>query len=408
VLEFGLLRPPRHVLFGDGSLEAIAGVTRPFGGRFLVCTDAGIAASGHLDRLLACLGAAGVRTTVWDTTEPELPLAGVTDAIRFARRADIGGVIGFGGGSSLDLAKLVALGCAHGEDLRPYITGARAVPGPVMPLVAIPTTAGTGSEVTPVAVLTDPTATLKVGVSSPHLVPDAAIVDPTLTHGCPPAVTAYAGIDALAHAIEAYIARSGTAAPENLRGVFVGKNSLSDVFALEAIAKLAPNLAAATRDDHEARTAVAYGSLAAGLAFATAGTAAAHALQYPIGARTHTPHGLGTGLLLPHVMRFNRPERIAELARVAAAAGWATGAGAEADADAAIDGVARLGRSLGLPGSLRDLEVSEDELPEMAALAAGITRLAANNPRPLELEGALAILRAAWSASRPDHTEVAA
>lgn len=399
--ELGLLRAPRQVLFGDGTLEALPAVVAPHGQRFLVCTDAGLAATAHVDRLLGCLQRAGVAVTVWDATEPELPLANVTAAIRFARRADVDGIVGFGGGSSLDLAKLVALGCAHGEDLRPYLAG-QAVPGPVLPLVAVPTTAGTGSEVTPVAVLTDPDQVLKVGVASAQLVPRAAIVDPTLTHGCPASVTAHAGIDALAHAIEAYTARSAAPPPDGLEGVFVGKNSLSDVLALDAIGHLAPNLLAAMQDEPAARSAVAYGSLAAGLAFGTAGTAAAHALQYPLGARTHTPHGLGTGLLLPHVMRFNRACRAAELADVARAAGWGS------DAGASIDGVARLVAAIGLPAGLSDLGVERADLPAMAKQAAGITRLAANNPRILDAAGALEILSAAWHPTTTQPREVAA
>jgi alcohol dehydrogenase len=263
-------------------------------------------------------------------------------------------------------------------------------------LVAIPTTAGTGSEVTPVAVLTDPDALLKVGISSRQLIPTYALCDPTLTHGCPPTVTAHAGIDALAHAVEAFTA-ARRHPPLGTSGGFVGKNSLSDTFALEAIRQLFPNLLAAQRDEPEARAAVAYGSLCAGLAFATAGTAVAHALQYPIGARTHTPHGLGTGLLLAYAMRFNRPARVAELAAI----GRAMGVGTDRDddeqaADAAVAGVAALATTLGIPPSLAELSVSEEDLPELARQALGVSRLIVNNPRELGVEGLLEILLAAW------------
>src|SRR5207302_7734368 len=174
-------------------------------------------------------------------------------------------MIGLGGGSSIDLAKLVALGVAHGEDLRSFY-GEEQVPGPIAPVIAMPTTAGTGSEVTPVAVLTDPEAVLKVGISSRYLIPTYALVDPILTHGCPPSVTAHAGIDALAHAIEAYTA-ARRQLPLGSDAVFVGKNSLSDALALVAVSNIAPNLPAASRDEPDARAAVAYGSLCAGLAF---------------------------------------------------------------------------------------------------------------------------------------------
>jgi alcohol dehydrogenase len=318
-------------------------------------------------------------------------LAAIREAVASAPQC----VVGLGGGSSIDLAKLVALGVAHGDDLRSFY-GEEQVPGPIAPLIAVPTTAGTGSEVTPVAVLTDPAAVLKVGISSRHLIPTYALVDPTLTHGCPPSVTGHAGIDALAHAVEAFTA-ARRRLPPGSTGVFVGKNSLSDPLALVAVEQIAPHLVAAQRDEPDARAAVAYGSLCAGLAFATAGTAVAHALQYSIGARTHTPHGLGTGLLLAYAMRFNRPARLAEMAAI----GRAMDVSGDEDcderaADAAIAGVAELATAVGVPSSLAELQVTEDELPELARQALGVSRLIVNNPRELGEDDLLEILRAAW------------
>jgi alcohol dehydrogenase len=345
--------------------------------------------------VLASLDAAALEVEVFDGTVPELPMETVLGAVRSALRFGPDCLVGLGGGSSLDLAKLVALGVAHGYELRSFY-GEEQVPGPVAPVLAIPTTAGTGSEVTPVAVLTDPEAILKVGISSRHLIPAYALVDPTLTHGCPPPVTAFAGIDALAHAVEAYTA-ARREIPPGSEAVFVGKNALSDTFALPAIAAIAPNLVAATRDEPEARTALAYGSLCAGLAFGTAGTAVAHALQYPIGARTHTPHGLGTGLLLAYAMAFNRPARVAELAVVARAMAVAgDDDDDEAAADAAIAGVASLAEAVGVPASLAELGIEERELPELANQALGVARLIANNPRELGEADLAEILGSAW------------
>jgi alcohol dehydrogenase len=262
--------------------------------------------------------------------------------------------------------------------------------------VAIPTTAGTGSEVTPVAVLTDPEAVLKVGISSRRLIPTYALVDPTLTYGCPPSVTGHAGIDALAHAVEAFTA-ARRQLPPGSEAVFVGKNSLSDAFALMAVRQIAPHLVAAQRDEPDARAAVAYGSLCAGLAFGTAGTAVAHALQYPIGARTHTPHGLGTGLLLAYAMRFNRPARVAELAAIAHAMGVARDEhDDERAADDAVSAVAELATAVGVPSSLAELRIAEDELPALARQALTVSRLVVNNPRELGEPQLLEILRAAW------------
>lgn len=395
----GVMRAPREVLFGDGVAEAAGTLASRVGRRVLVLSDPTIACGEAGGRVLASLRTAGLEVEVFDGTVPELPMDAVLGAIEVARRLGPDCLVGLGGGSSLDLAKLVALGVTHGDGLRSFY-GEEQVPGPVAPVLAIPTTAGTGSEVTPVAVLTDPDAVLKVGISSRHLIPTYALVDPALTHGCPPAVTGFAGIDALAHAVEAYTA-ARRELPPGTDAVFVGKNAFSDDFALRAIAAIAPNLIGATRDEPRARAALAYGSLCAGLAFGTAGTAVAHALQYPIGARTHTPHGLGTGLLLAYAMAFNRPVRVAELAAVGRAMGVAgDDHDDEAAADAAVAGVASLAGAVGVPASLAELGVEERELPELASQAIGVARLIANNPRRLGEAELAEILGSAWRGER--------
>lgn len=395
MLDRGFMRAPREVVFGAGVADAVGEFARRLGNRALVVTDPTLAAGEAARRLLRSLRSEGLKVELFDGTVPELPMDTVRSAIGFAAHVAPQCVIGLGGGSSIDLAKLVALGVAHGDDVRSFY-GEEQVPGPVAPLIAVPTTAGTGSEVTPVAVLTDPDAVLKVGISSRRLIPTYAIVDPTVTYGCPPSVTAHAGIDALAHAVEAFTA-ARRALPPGTNAVFIGKNSLSDSFALVAVRHIAPHLAAAQRDEPEARAAVAYGSLCAGLAFGTAGTAVAHALQYPIGARTHTPHGVGTGLLLAYAMRFNRPDRLAELAAIGRAM-RPRGDGLEDEraADDAIAAVAELASAVGLPASLAELGVAEQELAELSRQALGVTRLIVNNPRELGEEELLEILRAAW------------
>jgi alcohol dehydrogenase len=232
---------------------------------------------------------------------------------------------------------------------------------------------------------------MKVGISSPHLIARTAICDPLLTLEAPAQVTAYAGIDALSHAIEAFMAIERPPSWDlPLRRVAVGKNALSDALALVAIRAIAPALERAVRDgsDLAARTEMLYGSLCAGLAFANAGVSAAHALQFAIGAATGTPHGLGTGMMLPYVMAFNRAARGAALQEIAGALG-------EPAADP-VDVVHRLGLAVGLPSSLADLGLPQDRLPELAEQAASIRRLADNNPRDLDPAGAEAILDAAW------------
>lgn len=388
--DVGVLRPPATVLFGRGVVQAVGGQAAALGRRALVCTDGTLARGPQGSAVVRSLRAAGLAVDVLDAAVPELPLGAVEAAVARARAHAPDCVVGLGGGSSIDLAKLVALGLSTDVPLREqYVEN--AVSAPTVPVIAVPTTAGSGSEVTPVAVLSDPDITLKVGISSPYLVPRAAICDPALTEGAPPAVTAHAGIDALAHAIEAFTAirRSGWADVVS-RG-FVGGNVLSDRFAVHAVAQLSRSLRAAVDDDPAGRSAALEGSLCAGLAFATAGTAAAHALQYPLGARTGTPHGLGTGLLLPYVMAFNvraQPERLAAVA---------VAMGADPEPAAAIEAVLDLARDLGLPRTLQELGVERSALEPMAEQALGIARLIQNNPREVDLAGAVSILEAAWS-----------
>jgi alcohol dehydrogenase class IV len=331
---------------------------------------------------------------------PELPVDQVGTATERARRHGADVVVGFGGGSCLDLAKVVATCLAHGGLPQDYY-GENQVPGPVVPVVAIPTTAGTGSEVTPVAVLADPERTMKIGISSPHLIPAAAVCDPELTVSCPPGVSAAAGADALVHCIEAFTAvrREPTPALSTER-VFVGKSELTDAFALLGIRQAAAHLARACShpDDLAARSGMMLAALAGGLAFGTAGTAAAHALQYPVGGLTHTPHGTGVGTLIPYVMAFNLPVRTTELAEVARAMGAADAADADPStgARAAVTAVADLLSAVGIPRTLAALGMPEDRLAWAADEAMSARRLVENNPRPLDAGAALGILRAAF------------
>jgi len=395
---FGLLRGPREVLLGVGQRQVLPAVVQGLGRRALVVTDPHLAAGAGLRELVDGLTTAGVAVRVFDEAAPELPLEQVPVAAEVARRHDADVVVGFGGGSCLDLAKVLALLLRHGGQPVDYY-GEGRVPGPIAPVVAVPTTAGTGSEVTPVAVVTDPDRTMKVGISSPHLIPAVAICDPELTVSCPRAVTAAAGADALTHGIEAFTAVRRAATPELSRErVFVGTNVLTDLFALEAVRSVAAHLQRAcdVPDDLDARSGMMRGALAGGFAFGTAGTAAAHALQYPIGALTHTSHGAGVGALIPYVMAFNAPERVEKLGEIARAIG---ADGGESDpaalARAAVRGVAGLLGSVGIPQTVADLGVPADRLPEMARDAMSARRLVENNPRPLDEASALTLLRAA-------------
>lgn len=397
----GVLRLPDHIHFGAGARASVAPGVRRYGRRAVVVCDPFLSASADFAQLLADLEGAGVSVHIETGVVPELPTDSVTAAaVRSAAfKADV--VVGYGGGSALDLAKLVALLLAHGGELSAYY-GENAVPGPVLPLIAVPTTAGTGSEVTPVAVVSDPARELKVGVSSPHLVPRVAVVDPELTMGAPASVSAHAGIDAFVHAVEAFTA--SVRPPEWSTAdlpVFVGKNALSDVLAIEAVQLLGSSLRRVVADgtDRDARADAARGSLLAGMAFASAGTHLSHALQYPIGAMTKTPHGLGTGLMLPYVMQAVLPASTPQLALIGRALGVPADEEKE-QAQAAVDAIASLTADIGIPATLADIGIEASELPRIAELAASVTRLASNSMLDIDRAALERILRAAHSGER--------
>jgi alcohol dehydrogenase class IV len=404
-LAGGLLRLPGEIAFGSGVLDSLGRHVSALGREALVVTDANIASTPGFARALALLAAAGVKARVFDATPPDIPPEAVAACVDVARGGAIDVVVGFGGGSSLDVAKVTALLLTHGGPLERYY-GERAVPGPLLPVVAVPTTSGTGSEVTPVAVVSDPGRRLKVGVSDPHLVPRVALCDPDLTLSCPPTVTAHAGIDALMHAVEAYLAPPRPPVWDAVDDeVFRGASSLTAPFALAAIEQIAGTLERAVADggDADARARMQYASLCAGIAFGHAGTAGAHALQYAVGAATGTPHGLGVGLLAPYVLACVRPAAVAPLARVARALGVAApGADLAVAADAAVAEIARLAAAVGIPPSLRALGVAREQLGQLADDAATVTRLLKNSPRPLDRDLLFDILDAAWSGSRTD------
>ncbi|AZO74462.1 MAG: iron-containing alcohol dehydrogenase [Mesorhizobium sp.] len=396
---FAAARLPREILFGKGQRHALPAVAGRHGRRAFICTDERLARTSEFTEILAGLEAARVATLVYDRTLPDVPRDSVGACIAEARSFKPDVVIGVGGGSCLDMAKCAALLLSHGGKLQDYY-GEFKVPGPTLPLIAVPTTAGTGSEVTPVAVISDPERTLKVGISSPHLIAAVALCDPDLTASCPPSLTAIAGADALTHAIEAFTAaKRGADADLPQRHVFIGKNALSDHFALLAIRLLGRSLEAAYRDgsNENARADVMMGALAAGCAFGTAGTAAAHAVQYPVGALTHTPHGLGVATMLPYVMSYNLAAATREIAELGGALGVPRqDRNADQLADATIKEVARLFKAIGITPTLADLGLPEDKIDWTAEQALGIDRLIKNNPRPFDSAAMRRLVRAAY------------
>jgi len=294
------------------------------------------------------------------------------------------GVIGLGGGSSLDVAKLVAL-LAMGQETLAGIYGVGNAKGPRLPLILVPTTSGTGSEVTPIAIVTTGEAQ-KMGVVSPVLLPDVALLDPELTYGLPAHVTAATGIDAMVHAIEAFAS------------VSANNNPLSRMLALQALRLMGGAVLRAVQDgDPAARADMLLGSMLAGQAFANSPVAAVHALAYPLGGHFHIPHGLSNALVLPHVLRFNAvtaPDVYAEMAPHAFPALKAVQG--QERAAAFCESLAQLSRDCGLPQRLRDMNITQDWLPQLATDAMKQTRLLVNNPRPVTVADVLAIYTAAY------------
>ncbi|WP_245636027.1 iron-containing alcohol dehydrogenase [Herbiconiux solani] len=396
----GTLRLPSRIHFGFGVRDQLPLILAEHGTRVFAVVDPFLAGSPEFLRTVDRLRAAGLSVEVHTDVLPELPVDSLTASGTVAAAYSPDVILAYGGGSSLDAAKLIALLVAHGGPLSAYY-GENNVPGPVLPIVAVPTTAGTGSEVTPVAVISDPDREMKIGISSHHLIPVAAVVDPELTMGAPASVTAYAGIDALVHALESYTAAELPLDWSATLPVFTGSNVFARQLALEAVRRIAPNLARAVADgsDREARAEVAYGSLLAGMSFGPTGTHLSHALQYPIGAITKTPHGLGTGLMIPYVLQACVPVIPEKLAAIDVALG-----GSSTDpwvaAQDAVDRVARLCRAIGIPVGLAEIGVAREDLPRIAELALLSKRLVDISPVGSEPSTILTILEAAHAGDR--------
>lgn len=348
----------------------------------LIVTDSGFLHTGLLDTPMDSLRERGLKVSVFSDVIADPPEAVVLMAAANTRTLHIDLVIGFGGGSSMDVAKLLAVLATSTQPLS-EMYGIGNVRGPRLSLVQIPTTAGTGSEVTPISIVTTGETT-KMGVVSPILYADLAILDAELTTGLPPHITAATGIDAMVHAIEAYTSR-------------LKKNPLSDALARQALALLYTNIRTACADGEnlDARQAMLLGAMLAGQAFANAPVAAVHALAYPIGGIFHVPHGLSNSLVLPAVLRFNAPSAntlYAELADLIVPN--ATG-NALARTYTMIEKLEELARSLGIATRLRDVGIAAGDLDRLTDDAMLQTRLLGNNPRVVTREAAHAIYQAA-------------
>jgi len=390
----GTLRMPARVHFGYGTRAQIPQLLALHGTRVLAVVDPFLTSTAIFMELLSQLEAAGLTVQVHSDITPELPVATLDAAGDVARAFQPDAILAVGGGSALDAAKLIALLAAHGGPLSSYY-GENAVPGPVVPIVAVPTTAGTGSEVTPVAVVSDPDRELKVGISSPYLVPVAAVVDPEFTLGAPASVTAFSGIDALVHLVESYTATSLTLDWSATAPVFTGRNLFSELIALNGIERLGRWLPIAVAEPahRRAHEEVAFAAMLGGMSFGPTGTHLSHALQYPIGAITKTPHGLGTGLMLPYVMDAIRVDD--DVTDRLGAVGSALGSdatSAQGRADDAISAVVELNRAIGVPPSLAAIGIDAAQLPQIAELGLASGRLVGIAPLPVTRDVLLDIL----------------
>lgn len=402
-LGIGLLRQPSMVLFGPGQRRQIARVVQDVAERVLMVTDARMAASDEFVQIVEAVRQQGVSVSIYDGTEPDLPRRNVVDVVERFGGSSIGAIVGIGGGSCMDLAKVASVVLTHGGDVRDYY-GQFLVPGPGIPVITVPTTGGTGAEVTCISVVFDEEQGMKVGVASPHLEAYAAIVDPELTLTCPPGLTAASGADALSHLIESFTGRAKNPDADQLATtLYAGKNLLADVYARNGLALLNDSLPAVAADptNLDARSNTLFGAYCAGMAINTAGTAGAHAIQSPIGNLTHTPHGFGISALLPYVMRYNLPTRVPEFAEIGRILGVANASDPlETQARAAIERIEVILETLGAPLDLRTLGLQPADFGFVAKQAMLATRLTANNPRELTVESVTAILERGYDGDR--------
>lgn len=390
-----------QLIFGRNAVAQLGEVVqRLSASRVFIVTDAALVRAGVVERVCQPLAAAGITLDVFDGGLPEPPLSLVDACVARARQFGAQAVLGLGGGSNMDLAKITATVLAHGGSARDYI-GDDRIKGPILPLICVPTTAGTGSEVSGASVLTDTERAMKVGILSNYLRPSVALVDPLLTVSCPAKVTADSGIDALTHAIEAYTAvdNEDFPLPTGERTIYQGRHPFGDMLAERAIQLVGANLrqVVANGQDLAAREAMALGATLAGLAFSNVGVAVVHALEYPLGGATHCSHGAGNGLLLPFVMRFNLPARVSRFARIAELLGEdISGLDEQAAAETSITALERLKADIGIPARLRDLGVTRDQIPVFAEKAFAVKRILRVNPRPVTARDLESILESAF------------
>lgn len=394
-------RSSPEIVFGRGVVQHTGDIVRQLGAqRVLLITDQMLVTAGLHEKIEQSLAEAGIASDRFDDGPAKATLERVVACLKVAEQGSYDAIIALGGGSNIDTAKTVAVLLRHGGTAEDYF-GENKVPGPITPLVAISTTAGTGSEVTATAVLADPVNQRRGAILSNFLRSQVAIYDPLLTMSCPPKVTADAGIDALTQAIESYMVinyRTEIEGYDPASG-YQGRYPLIDMMAEQAIELSGKYLRRAVYqgNDLEAREGMHFASMLAGMAFSNAGLNAVHALEYPVGIHTGGTHGAVVGLLLPYVMEYNLPACPDQLARVAQLLGEETAGLSVWDAaQKSVQAVQRIKADIGIPMKLEDIGVNVTDLRSFAETASKLTRLMQLNPRPLNADILEMILQKAW------------
>jgi alcohol dehydrogenase class IV len=367
---------------GPGALKNLADeVCNLKAKKVLIVTDKGLMSAGVIKKATDILLDANIKYTIFDKVQADPRYEIVADCVKAIQLENIDTVIGIGGGSPIDIAKVAAVMATNKGPINEYF-GIDLVPEPGLRTIVIPTTAGTGSEVTPIAILSDEAEKLKKGIVSSYLFPKVAILDSTLTLDLPPQVTAATGMDSLIHAVEAFTSRNAY--------------WITDMMAREALSLIVGNIrtAFANGSDLEARTHMLEGSLLAGMAFANAGVTAVHAFAYPIGAEFHIPHGVANSIMLAPVMEFNMLGNIKKFAELADLMGENTAGMSQREmAKAAVKAMKTLSEDLQIPRNLSQFGVKDTDIPMLAEGVMKVTRLLANNPRVLTKEDAEKIYR---------------
>ncbi len=370
----------KKIVFGNGSLLSLASHVKELHAENpLVVIDKNLAKTDLMEKVANVLIPSGIKFTVYDKVEAEPPIELADEGAKIAIKNKCDIVVGIGGGSAMDVAKAIAAIATNKGAAADYL-GLNKVPKPGLPKIMIPTTAGTGSEVTFTAVFLRKNLKKKEGMNSPYLYPELALLDPELTLSLPPVPTAYTGLDALCHAIESYTS--------------VNSSPMSEMFSLEAIALIAENLRACVHDGKNivARERMLLGSLYAGIGLANAGVTAVHSLSYPLGGKYGVGHGLANTMLLPAVMAFNMPSALEKFTDVAEAMGEnVEGLPVRDAAYLALDAVEALIEDCGIHETLAQFGIKEKDFPALADVAVTVARPLENNPRKITKDDMIAI-----------------